>query len=236
MRKETFVNDNFYHIYNRGVDKRLIFLESRDYERFLMALYLFNDSNQHDYDLAKIKLRGLASCKRGESLVDIIHWCLMPNHFHLVLRQREENGISTLMHKIGTSYTMFFNLKHERSGRLFQGTFKAKKVSEDEYFSHLASYVPLNALDLLFPKWKVNGIDKEEIEKAKNFLLQYKWSSFADYFGKSSVPNLVSKEVFFDTSGCSKGQYMSLIDTFLLQGLTNGTGSAYADELLHYEA
>lgn len=229
MNREVFVTENFYHIFNRGVDKRTIFLEERDYERFLISLYLLNDTKSPDYDLAKINLRGLTSCKRqGEKFVDIVQWCLMPNHFHLFLRQNVDNGISRFMQKVGTSYTMFFNKKHERSGRLFQGTYKSKPVLKDEYFSHLASYIPLNAVDIRFSGWRENGL--KDLREVKEFLLQYKWSSYRDYFGKSIVGGLVSTDLLVETIG-SSNDYEKLVNLYL----SHGVPELYKDELFNYE-
>lgn len=237
MRKEKFENENFYHIYNRGVDKRTIFSNERDYVRFVAALYLFNDSETRDYDLTAINLlnlRGLASytMRDRKPMIDIIHWCLMPNHFHLLLRQGVENGITNFMQKVGTSYTMYFNRKYQRSGRLFEGTFKAKPVECDEYFSHLSTYIPLNPVSLYSPGWKENGVPAKDIHNIKEKLLQYRWSSLADYFVETSIPKFVIKESFFEVFGGSIKQYEELIDEYLLRGLP----PSYKDQLLIYEA
>lgn len=232
MRKEQFVNGNFYHIYNRGVDKRTLFLEQRDYARFFMALYLLNDANVHDYDLSQINLRGLASYgKKRNCLVDIIHWALLPNHFHLLLRQRSDNGITAFMQKVGTSFSMYFNKKHERTGRLFEGTFKAKYVARDDYLSHLSAYISLNPLGLRWSDWKEQGIPRENFEKARQYLLSYHWSSYCDYFGENAVPDFVSKSVFNDMVG-DQEEYEKLVDRYLSRGLTPD----YIQDLLTYEA
>lgn len=234
MRREIFINDNFYHVYNRGVEKRKIFLNDRDYTRFIIALYLFNDTNIYDYDLTTLDLRGLASYSdKRIRLVDIVHWCLMPNHFHLLLNQRVDNGISVFMQKVGTSFTMYFNQKYERRGGLFEGPFKAKHIEKDEYFSHLSAYIPLNAADIYWPKWKNTGITSDHLKEVKNRLLNYRWSSFKDYFSEDQIlPNFTAKEKFFGIFGGSNKDYEKLIDHYLLQGLP----PEYKFELLHYEA
>jgi len=234
MRRETFINGNFYHIYNRGVDKRKIFLDERDHARFLIALYLFNDVSLHDYDLTKLDLRGLASYSdKRIRLVDIIQWCQMPNHYHLLLRQLIENGISMFMQRVGTSFSMYFNKKHERSGRFFEGPFKAKFVEKDEYFSHLSTYIPLNAVDLYWPDWKDKGIPSKNLQLVKNRLSYYRWSSFKEYFTKKDVlPNFLSKDGFYGIFGGSNKDYEKLIDHYLLQGLPQ----KHKSELLIYEA
>lgn len=223
MRKEIFVNDNFYHVYNRGIEKRTIFLDERDYERFFIGLCLFNDSRSRDYDFSGITLRSLASClvQKRKQLVDILHWCQMPNHFHLFLRQRQDKGISLFLHKLSTGYSKYFNKKYERKGRLFEGTFKAAQIEKDDYFSHLGVYITTNHLDLMIPGWKAKGVlNKNNLAECKDFLLRYKWSSFRDYFGNGIIPGSISKEVFYEVFGDSSKEFELLIDQYLLQGLS----------------
>jgi len=232
MRKEPFVTGNFYHVYNRGVDKRTIFQNDRDYRRFLVGLYLFDDAALHDYDLTRMDLRSLASYQSRKLLVDVIHWCLMPNHFHFLVRQRRDNGTSFFMHRLGTSYTKYFNQKYERSGRLLEGPFKAKPVKTDEYFSHLAAYIPLNALDLYQPGWKDDGIRHSRIAGAKTFLRRYPWTSFGSYFGQEIVTGLVARDIFLETFGGSLREYEKIIDSFIIGGIP----PKYEAKLRSYEA
>jgi len=115
-----------------------------------------------------------------ERLVDILAYCLMPNHFHMVIREKSEGGMSTFMGKLMTGYSMYFNKKHERTGTLFQGRFQAKHIDNDSYFRHIFSYVHLNPVDLFKSSWK----DDKSIDKtnAVKFLDQYEYSSYPDYF------------------------------------------------------
>ena len=222
MRKEIFSNQEFYHVYNRGVDKRTIFLEERDYERFVLGLHLFNDTRMHDYNFSSLSLRGLASCKLEERdlLVDILHWCLMPNHFHLFLKQRKDKGISIFMHKLSTGYTTFFNRKRQRTGGLFEGSFRARYVDKDDYFSHLGAYITTNHLDLCKPSWKEHGMVKKEIVASQEFLLGYKWSSFQEYFGQPLLPKLSSPSIFYEVFGGSQNDFKDLISEYLSQGVS----------------
>lgn len=232
MRKEHFINDGFYHIYNRGTERRTIFPEQRDYVRFFMALYLFNDTIIHDYDLSQIKLRGLASYgNRRKPLVDIIQWSLLPNHFHLLLHQRSDNGITAFMQKVGTIFSMYFNKKHERTRRLFEGTFKAKSVKQDDYLAHLSAYISLNPIGLRWDGWKEHGVPEKDFENAKRYLLAYHWSSFGDYFGQSMVPDFVAKDLFLGLFGSPK-RYAEFVDEYLCRGLPPN----HKENLLIYEA
>jgi len=139
-RKVSLENGEVYHIYNRGVDKRVTFLDPEDSDRFLEILDKFNTS-QNTGSLYRSK-----DSSGGPILVDVISFCLNPNHFHLIIRQNIDGGISKFMQKIGTGYTNYFNKKYKRSGSLFQGTFKSKHIDKDDYLIHLSVYVNLNYL------------------------------------------------------------------------------------------
>lgn len=154
MRKVPFAEGEFYHVYNRGTDKRTIFLDDQDFMRFLQSMQEFNvhgpvGSLYQNSFHKKNSLRSLApECeteeKENEKLVEIIAYCLNPNHFHFVLKQVAEKGIAKFMQKLGTGYTNYFNHKYERTGNLFQGVFKAVHVGSNEYLLHVSAYVNLN--------------------------------------------------------------------------------------------
>jgi REP element-mobilizing transposase RayT len=147
MRKIPLANEEIYHIYNRGTDKRTIFEDPYDFQRFFQSLQEFNtlDPIGSIYEHSFIKKEQLGSlAPKSESLVEIIAYCLNPNHFHLLLKQVSANGISKFMQKVGTGYTNYFNKKQDRSGSLFQGTFKSIHVDSNEYLLHLSVYVNLN--------------------------------------------------------------------------------------------
>jgi len=116
---------------------------------------------------------------RGEPLIDIAAYALMPNHFHLLVRQRKENGISNFMQKLMTGYTMYFNTKNKRTGTLFQGRYRSEHVQNDRYLKYLISYIHLNPIKLIDPAWKESGIVNST--RAKKFLEQYRYSSYIDY-------------------------------------------------------
>lgn len=171
----------FYHIYNRGTDKRKVFLSRRDHERFISLLYLCNSIDTTPVNVGRKSFNEILDIDRGKNLVDIGAYCLMPNHFHLLLHESVENGISRFMQKLTTGYTMYFNKKNERSGNLFQGVFKAEHANKDEYLKYLFAYIHLNPIKLIEPSWKETGI-KNRI-KAKNFLKDYPYSSYPEYTG-----------------------------------------------------
>ena len=217
MRKTKFSAENYYHIYNRGTEKRQIFLDNSDYARFIHYLYEFNDK-KFDRNISRKIERGLTSFTQTsrDLLVEIVAFCLMPNHFHLILKQLKDNGIAQFMQKVGTGYAMYFNKKNKRSGSLFQGTFKAILIENNEYLTHLSRYVHLNPVELIESAWKAEGI--KDWRSANEFLINYRWSSYLDYTGVKNFPSLINKETIMS---CFKGEasYADFINNWLVQDL-----------------
>lgn len=184
-RNLIFSHGEYYHIYNRGAHKEPIFLDQADYYRFLVILYLKN--NLETITLADMKdhndvYEGFFDISRGDTLVDIGAYCLMPNHFHLLVRAKSDEGISSFMHKLSTAYSMYYNLKYQHSGSVFQGRFKAKFVANDMYLKELFAYIHLNPVELYQSDWKEDGI--KDLTRASNFLFNHEYSSYQDYIGK----------------------------------------------------
>jgi len=142
VRKIKFVKGEYYHIYNRGVDKRSIVCDPYDSNRFVQSLDVFNDTELTGslYELSFITSKN----KSRKKLVDIIAYCLNPNHFHFILEQISPDGISKFMHRISGGHSWYFNNKYKRKGALFQGVFKAKHILGNDYLLHLSAYVNLN--------------------------------------------------------------------------------------------
>ncbi len=192
MRKLRFINNDIYHIYNRGVEKRNVFQDSGDYIRFIHHLFEFNNMNKTrnlTYHLGKKNINNNNNTQH-ELLVNILAFVLMPNHYHLLLQQKVENGVSTFMHKLGTGYTMFFNEKNERSGILFQGRFKAVHIENNIQLRYIPHYIHLNPLALTT---KANTL-----EEKISYLQKYKWSSFPDYVGKRNFPSVTQRDYFLN--------------------------------------
>jgi putative transposase len=198
QRKVPFMVGEFYHIYNRGTDKRNIFMTLNDYNRFVTLLYLCNSTKSVNIEQEIRKGRSfteLLLIERKEQLVDIVAYCLMPNHFHLLISERVDGGVSMFMKKLSTAYSMYFNVKHKRSGALFEGRFKAKHVDDDNYLKYLLSYVHLNPVKLIDSKWKENGISDKIA--AKNYLNNYKYSSYIDFLGENrKEKNILAPESY----------------------------------------
>lgn len=160
----NFEENAFYHVFNRGVEKRKIFLDSKDFKIFIYYLFVYLkplDDVLKKYPLLPIRLHP----KNLSSEVELISYSLMPNHFHFLLRQFSKNGISRLMKQVTNAYTEYFNKRYERTGGLMQGTFKAVRVGTDEQLIHLSRYIHLNPI----VGGVVNNID------------YYNWSSYKDF-------------------------------------------------------
>jgi putative transposase len=200
-RNISFGVDEFYHTYNRGIEKRLIFNDQSDRDRFLNLLFLANSSQPIEYKRDHKSDGGLASVtfdpkKQGETLVNIGAYCLMPNHFHLLVREKTEKGLSTFMHKLLTAYTMYFNRKYKRTGSLFETTFKAKHADNDNYLHYLFAYIHLNPIKIAFPAWPEAEITNMiEVEK---HLTNYRFSSYLDHASQEprSEGLILNKQVF----------------------------------------
>lgn len=196
-RKFTFSIGEYYHLFDRGVDKRLIFQDIQDYERFMKLLYLCNDTKPvHTSSFQGSTLKEVFSRDRTP-LVALAVDTLMPNHLHLLAKEITDNGISQFMQKLITAYTMYFNIKNKRTGALFSGRFKAEHITNDNHLKYLYSYIHLNPLSLIQPDWKEIGINNTE--EAKLFLNNFRYSSYIDYINPEfnrQYKNILNKEVF----------------------------------------
>lgn len=149
IRKIKFANDEYYHIFNRGVDKRKIFSDKKDLFRFFQSMNEFNVINpigsiyENSFRKGQSKQLG-SSASKQEKLVNFVCHCLNPNHYHFILEQLVDRGIEKYMQRLGTGYTKYFNNKHKRTGSLFQGKFKAAHINSNEYLLHVSAYVNLN--------------------------------------------------------------------------------------------
>lgn len=208
--EKDFINGEIYHLYNRGVEKRKIFVDENDKFRFVFSLYECNDQNpvimrdrifkrkERNLKLRpiikKVSISPTSGRLKRERLVDILVFCLMPNHYHLVVKQLVDGGISRFMIKLGDSYVKYFNDRHKRTGlgSLFQGKFKSKIIESNDQLLSLVTYVHLNPIGIVENNWKEEGIKDTDV--AKEFLENYRWSSYFDYFGKTNFPSVIQKD------------------------------------------
>jgi putative transposase len=186
MRRIAFAEGEFYHLYNRGVDKRVVFTTAEEYRRFIAYLFLLNDTEVIRVDAVLKSSNGPDwKAKPSNPLVALGAYCLMPNHFHLYATPLVDGGVSKFMQRLQTAYTMYFNQKHERSGALFQGTFKARDVNSDAYARYLFSYIHLNPAKITEPKWQEFG--SRELRKLSTFARMYPYSSLREYLGAEHI-------------------------------------------------
>ncbi len=188
MRKVALVEDNYYHIYNRGVDKRDVFLDDNDYWRFIISVVLLNEKQDglmirwRDFRKSN-KASTLAefltlNVRKREPLVEIVGYSLLSNHFHLLLKQISEKGIEKFMQKLGNSYTKYFNEKYQRNGSLFQGTFKSSYIESNSQLLRMSVYVNCNS----------------EIHKVSS-AREYKWCGYPEYIGKTNSKLCTKKDI-----------------------------------------
>ncbi len=212
-RKVNLIVGEYYHIYNRGNSKQLIFLDDYDRDRFIKLLYLCNSTNNIDFrnDIVRKNINAFEFSK-GDSLVNIGAWVLMPNHFHLYLsvnsaevllpQNFKDKEISIFMQKLLTAYSKYFNKKYGRTGSLFECKFKSVHIDNDTQAKYLFSYIHLNPLKILNTNWKEN---KKDLYKYFDFLNNYKWSSYFDYLGILRDENKIIDRInFLDYFGTNK--------------------------------
>ena len=211
VRKIKFEVGKIYHIFNRGVEKRSIFKEERDMWRFLQGMFLFNDekssqgvlyeiekTNQGNINFKLLKEFVDDNQEERKPLVKIMADCLMPNHYHLLVQEIRENGITMFMHKLGTGYVSYFNQKYNRVGGLFQGRFRAVEIKDDIQLQYILAYINIiNPGQLIEPELKENGV--MDVEKVFNFAKNYSFSTNPDYLGLRDsiiIDKGIYKEIF----------------------------------------
>ncbi|MFC1646957.1 transposase [Patescibacteria group bacterium] len=184
-RNVVFVNSYVYHIYNRGVEKRTIYSSKRDYDRHISTLDYYRHLDipfkysKFITSNAKQKSIIINDLEISPKSIDVLAYCLMPNHFHLLIRQNTDNGISNFIRKTSNSYAKYFNTKNDRVGPLFQNTFKSVWIENDEQLLHVSRYIHLNPV--------VSSL------KTTEELLSYPWSSLIHYVS-SNNNSLVSTD------------------------------------------
>lgn len=213
-RKFPFSEGEWYHCYSRGIDKRTVFTEESDLVRFMEIPYLANDSIPlRRADIETSSASEIFSIQREQPLVAIGAYALMSNHYHLLIKEIQSGGISAFMRKVGTSYTMYFNTKYERTGNLFVKPFRAKHVDEDRYFQHIVNYIHLNPVEIFEPGWKEGrGGSLIELEAR---LKSYPYSSLLDHAGVMRPMNsIIHPEIFSIANKISLQETLAEFDSF----------------------
>ncbi len=210
-----------YHLLNRGVDKRDIFLTDDDRARFVHDLWEFNDTEDANNVWHRaVRSKGLRNPYiPKERIVDVHGWCLMKNHYHLLVSERVEGGITKFIRRLNIGYVNYFNEQHKREGTLFQGRTKKVLIQTDRHFLHILNYIHLNPLDYqdFARAWRENSIKNSA--KALKALSEYRWSSYLDYTGTKNFPSVLTTELFADVFGNYQkkiAEYLRDIDTDVL--------------------
>jgi putative transposase len=205
-RKEQFVNDGIYHVILRGLDDNLIFKDLNDYYRGIFSIYEFNNARRIEIrkrreERKREKASGVpdSATDKRDKLVDVLAFCFMPNHVHLLLKQVEDGGIVKFMNKIGSGYAGYFNRKYQRKGYVFQNRFRSVHIENDNQFQTIFRYIHANPISLVEPGWKENGI--KNFESVTKFLEEYKWSSYQDYIGIKNFPSVTDRNFVSETMG-----------------------------------
>ncbi len=176
MREIPILADNYYHVYNRGNLKQLLFHDKADHARFLFLLlhlqspvvlsqtcrYIKKYLKSGKFDVSEDYIKQI----KQEKFVEIINFCIMPNHFHITVRSLTEDGISKYMHRVSSAYAKYFNARYEKTGHVFQGTYKARLVLDDRQLTYLSAYIHRNP---------------HEIKVWEGRSEEYPWSSYQDY-------------------------------------------------------
>ena len=199
-RQLPLVNGEIYHILNRGVAHSPVFVNRYDYKRFINSIKLYQFQSPPVNCSRFINLTENEKEKNLKNLtkqVEILSYCLMPNHFHLILKQKEENGIAEFMRYSANSYGKYFNEKHNRKGPLFEGRFRAVRVESEEQLLHLGRYIHLNPYSAFLVK---------KIED----LFDYPYSSMREHLGLSDE-RLCQKEIIMKAFGGSIKKYKNFI-------------------------
>jgi len=177
-RTIPFVNNEFYHLYNRGLEKSDIFINQKDYSIFIQTFFYYQIANPKP-KFSLYRQSKLFPIDTDKKIVEIICYCLMPNHFHLLIKQLKDGGVSEFMRKFIHSYTKYRNVKYNLQRPVFQGMFKAVRVETDEQLLHLSRYIHLNPL--------VSFLVKD--------LKFYPWSSYLTYTGLANDERITKDEI-----------------------------------------
>ena len=205
---------DIYHVFNRGVEKRDVVISDDDRMRFVHSLYIFNDSNNAPNCISQPKQ--WQSNTNRKCIVRIHAWCLMNNHYHLLLSpvDGELKNISLFMKKLNMGYAKFFNEKYGRSGYLWQGKYKKVLISNDSQFEYIPYYLHLNPLDYTHDNWRTGTVRENEINEVMKQLRTYRWSSYLDYNNIKNFPSIIYSEFLtkvFNRTGFQNKQIRQII-------------------------
>lgn len=184
----AFIEEQFYHVYNRGIENKIIFPSEKDYLRFYKGLNLFNSSIPVEFR----RQFQSAEVRPPRKLVHIVSYCLMKDHVHLLIKIITPEGTTQFLRKLFGGYTMYFNTKYKRKGVLFQSRSKSKHINDNLYLDQILRYINLNPLDYFDINWRKHKV--KNIKKAKSFIFNYPWSSIKGII-EEKEDFILSKEI-----------------------------------------
>lgn len=199
IRKEKFCPGEYYHVYSRTVLNMPEFKNIRNADKLAQTFLLGNSTNsaqafeylRNNKDNPDAIQKAVEIIKEGEKLVDILCYVIMHDHYHLLIKELRNNGITDFIRRCNTSIAKYINIKFNRSGPLFESNFKAKHIDSNEYLRHLSIYIHLNPLDFLIDKsWRYHNL--KNWEYARNKLLDYPWSSLKAFLDKNFKNQIIS--------------------------------------------
>ncbi len=207
MRKVRININEYYHIYNRGNNKQNIFLDKRDWIRFLFLILhlqsplVFINMSRPVSNFVKSSAFNISGEKLEKIIknryVELMNFSMMPNHFHLIAHEMKGNGISQYMQRILTAYSKYFNTKYKKSGHLFQGPYKIVHIKNNEQLLHLSAYIHRNP---------------REIKEWKNKEYKYPWSSYQDCIGENRWNDLFKHQIITEQFS-NPNEYKDFIET-----------------------
>lgn len=205
MRLHKIAPGEYYHIYNRGVSKQTIFHDTNDYVRFLFIILYFQSPIKFPqigrFVKQFVKSSAFDSGDKEEIIkkrtVELVCFCIMPNHFHLFIKEIEEGGIASYMQRVLTAYSKYYNTKYTKSGHVFQGPYRAVHVKDDRQSLHLSAYIHRNPREIL--KW----FKKED---------EYPWSSYQDFINNNRWGNLLVQDIILGQFK-NKEEYQHFVKT-----------------------
>ena len=205
MRLIRIAPGEYYHIFNRAVNKQVIFHDTSDYFRFLFLTLYFQSPIIFQQLGRKVKefvqSRALDNVEEDEIIkkrrVELVAFCIMPNHFHLIVKELDEGGIAAYMQRVLTSYSKYYNTKYQKSGHVFQGPYRAVHIADDRQLLHLSAYIHRNPREI--SKW----FKKED---------QYIWSSYQDFIDENRWGDLIMPDIVIGQFK-DKAEYENFVKT-----------------------
>jgi len=236
-RREQLAIGEIYHVMVRRLENHLLFKDINDYYRGIFSIYEFNTTESIIIrerrkirtqlkkairdplsDIDRERVSAALSTDHRDKLVEVLLFCLMPNHLHLLLRQLKDGGITTFMNKIGAGYPAYFKQKYgiKTKGYFFQGRFVSVHIKTDSQLRTVFVYIHTNPISLIEPKWKEIGIQNSE--KVIKFVENYKWSSYLDYIGGKNFPSITDREFLSEVIGKKQGCQETVRDWIKYKG------------------